>query len=171
VISQLVSLMSPRPGTWPFPVESASMMNKNLNIKCSLHVNIYDTAHHQFTVPTSIVTPPGLSSSFGQISSDLEFHYEPSPFAFWITRRGASKGSLPLFDTRPASLPRTPIPPIDPQEKRTALDGFSLVFEDVYLQARTNFTRDSFLLIIVQPHCSLHLSSLTTQTYTVSVRL
>ena len=41
---------------------------------------------------------------------------------------------MPLFDTRVSSLPATPIPPVIPTDKTTALDGFPLVFEDQYLQ-------------------------------------
>lgn len=75
-------------------------------------------------------------------SSDLVFNYEPSPFAFWITRR-SSPDALPLFDTRLSSLPSTPIPPVITDDNTTALDGFSLVFEDQYLQV--NFVVQSRL--------------------------
>ena len=66
-------------------------------------------------------------------NSDLEFHYESSPFAFWITRR-SEPDAQPLFDTRTSSLPSTPIPPVIASDSSTALDGFPLVFEDQYLQ-------------------------------------
>ena len=39
-----------------------------------------------------------------------------------------------MFDTRPGSLPSTPIEPIISGDNSTALDGFPLVFEDQYLQ-------------------------------------
>ena len=65
--------------------------------------------------------------------SDLEFHYESNPFTFWITRR-SKPYAQPLFDTRPQSLPATPIPPVIQDDNSTALDGFPLVFEDQYLQ-------------------------------------
>ena len=70
------------------------------------------------------------------------FNYDPAPFAFWITRRSAPS-ALPLFDTRPASLPRTPIPPLNASDPSTALDGFPLVFEDAYLQLASALPRDA----------------------------
>jgi alpha-glucosidase len=97
-------------------------------------VNVYDTALKQFTVPKEIISPPGTAKDAGKSKSDLEFHYNASPFAFWITRRGAPNDSAPLFDTRISSLPKTPIAPWNYDQNRTALDGFPLVFEDAYLQ-------------------------------------
>ncbi|KAH9475774.1 Alpha-glucosidase [Psilocybe cubensis] len=98
-----------------------------------LHVNIFDTANKQFTVPESVVErPPAPSKSF-QKTSDLVFNHQPSPFAFWITRR-SQPHAAPLFDTRIASLPKTPIPAVIPDDNSTALNGFPLVFEDQYLQ-------------------------------------
>jgi alpha-glucosidase len=98
-----------------------------------LHVNIFDTARKQYTVPTTIVTPPGRSPSSSASSSDLQFNYDRLPFAFWITRRSDPEAP-PLFDTRVSSLPGTPIPPVVAGDNSTALDGFALVFEDQYLQ-------------------------------------
>ncbi len=65
--------------------------------------------------------------------SDLQFNHESTPFSFWITRR-SEPDAEPLFDTRIASLPATPIPPVIPEDNSTALDAFPLVFEDQYLQ-------------------------------------
>lgn len=73
------------------------------------------------------------SSTTSSSSSDLVFNYDPSPFAFWITRR-SEPSAAPLFDTRASSLPPTPIPPVISTDSSTALDGFPLVFEDQYLQ-------------------------------------
>lgn len=61
------------------------------------------------------------------------FNHNPSPFAFWITRR-SEPDAAPLFDTRTSSLPLTPIAPVIATDNTTALDGFPLVFEDEYLQ-------------------------------------
>ncbi|EKM60245.1 glycoside hydrolase family 31 protein [Phanerochaete carnosa HHB-10118-sp] len=98
-----------------------------------LHVNVYDTARSQFTVPSSVIALPPAPTSSNKNSSDLVFNYESSPFAFWITRR-SSPADAPLFDTRISSLPPTPIPPLNASDQSTALDGFPLVFEDSYLQ-------------------------------------
>ncbi|EKM60281.1 glycoside hydrolase family 31 protein [Phanerochaete carnosa HHB-10118-sp] len=98
-----------------------------------LHVNIFDTANSQFTIPSSVIDLPGKPTSIHKNSSDLVFNYEPSPFAFWITRR-SEPDAQPLFDTRISSLPPTPIPPVISTDNSTALDGFPLVFEDQYLQ-------------------------------------
>ncbi|KAI9567845.1 glycoside hydrolase family 31 protein [Boletus coccyginus] len=99
----------------------------------TLRVKIYDTANQQFTIPESIIErPPAPMESFTG-SSDLVFNYDASPFAFWITRR-SDPDAMPIFDTRIASLPPTPIPPFDSSDPRTAFDGFPLVFEDQYLQ-------------------------------------
>ncbi|KAJ3503798.1 hypothetical protein NLJ89_g8272 [Agrocybe chaxingu] len=98
-----------------------------------LHVNIFDTADKQYTIPNSVIMrPPPPTQSFAK-DSDLVFNYEPSPFAFWITRR-SQPDATPLFDTRITSLPKTPISPVIPGDNSTALDGFPLVFEDQYLQ-------------------------------------
>ncbi|KZT24332.1 glycoside hydrolase family 31 protein [Neolentinus lepideus HHB14362 ss-1] len=99
-----------------------------------LHVKIYDTANQQFTIPESVIERPSEPTSSLKNSSDLLFNYEPSPFAFWITRRSEPEAT-PLFDTRISSLPPTPIPAyINTSDNSTGFDGFPLVFEDQYLQ-------------------------------------
>ncbi|KAJ7807951.1 glycosyl hydrolases family 31-domain-containing protein, partial [Mycena leptocephala] len=107
-----------------------------------LHVDIFDTANSQFTVPESVIAPPGASGSSTADNSDLVFNYEHSPFAFWITRR-SEPDATPLFDTRESSLPATPIPPVIQGDKSTALDGFPLVFEDQYLQLTSALPLDA----------------------------
>jgi alpha-glucosidase len=96
-------------------------------------VNIFDTANSQFTIPSSVISLASASNTIHKNTSDLVFNYDPSPFAFWITRR-SEPDAQPLFDTRPTSLPPTPILPVIPADNSTALDGFPLVFEDQYLQ-------------------------------------
>ncbi|KAJ7727590.1 glycosyl hydrolases family 31-domain-containing protein [Mycena metata] len=98
-----------------------------------LHVNIFDTANSQFTIPESVVARPTASGSSNAHNSDLVFNYDATPFAFWITRRSAPNAT-PLFDTRVSSLPPTPIAPVIVDDNSTALDGFPLVFENQYLQ-------------------------------------
>jgi alpha-glucosidase len=98
-----------------------------------LHVNIFDSEGVQFTIPSSVIALSSASNAIHKNNSDLVFNYEPSPFAFWITRR-SQPDAIPLFDTRLSSLPATPIPPVIPDDNSTALDAFPLVFEDQYLQ-------------------------------------
>ncbi|KAJ6528271.1 glycosyl hydrolases family 31-domain-containing protein [Mycena vulgaris] len=98
-----------------------------------LHVHIFDTANSQFTIPESVFTRPSASKSNTANKSDLVFNFDASPFAFWITRR-ATPHAAPLFDTRIASLPPTPIAPVIAGDNSTALPGFPLVFENQYLQ-------------------------------------
>ena len=108
-----------------------------------MHVNIYDTANSQFTVPSSVVElAPGSNDTSLKNNSDLVFNYESSPFAFWITRR-SEPDAQPLFDTRISSLPQTPILPVRPTDNSTALDGFPLVFEDQYLQLASALPYDA----------------------------
>ena len=76
---------------------------------------------------------PEPSQNIHKGSSDLVFHYEENPFAFWITRRD-EPDVQPLFDTRISSLPKTPVLPTTDNKPSIALDGFQLVFEDRYLQ-------------------------------------
>lgn len=117
----------------------------NLTIEVSyesqerLHVNIFDTANAQFTLPEDLFARPRASNSSSfQQSGDLEFNFNAEPFEFWITRRGDAEDAVPLFDTRKASLPSTPIPPLNDTDSRTAIDGVGLVFEDQYLQVRAS---------------------------------
>jgi alpha-glucosidase len=98
-----------------------------------LHVKIFDTNNTQFTIPDAVVSLAKPNKTSTKAKSDLVFNHNPSPFAFWITRRSDPDGP-PLFDTRISSLPQTPIPPVIPTDNSTALDGFPLVFEDQYLQ-------------------------------------
>ena len=108
----------------------------NSRMRGRLHVNIFDTAKTQFTVPESVVSRPPPPQSSHKGSSDLVFNHNAKPFAFWITRRSAPHAT-PLFDTRIASLPPTPIPAKNPTlDNSTALNSFALVFEDQYLQVR-----------------------------------
>ena len=95
-------------------------------------MNIFDTEKQQFQIPESVIERPDVTP-ISQNDSDLMFNYESSPFAFWITRR-SNPDSTPLFDTRIASLPQTPIPAVMPTDNSTALGGFPLVFENQYLQ-------------------------------------
>ncbi|KAL7286001.1 hypothetical protein ACG7TL_001117 [Trametes sanguinea] len=108
-----------------------------------LHVNIYDSAKIQFTVPQDVVSlSVGENDPTLKDRSDLEFHHDSNPFEFWISRRSDPDG-LPLFDTRTKSLPPTPIPPVIPGDNTTALDGFPLVFEDQYLQLTSALPLDA----------------------------
>ncbi|KAF9043212.1 glycosyl hydrolases family 31-domain-containing protein [Panaeolus papilionaceus] len=107
-----------------------------------LHVNIFDTNNQQYTIPQSVVeVPPPPKKSFKQ-TSDLVFNFEPSPFSFWITRRSQPHAE-PLFDTRIASLPKTPIAAVIPSDNSTALNGFPLIFEDQYLQLTSALPLDT----------------------------
>ncbi|KAJ6533997.1 glycoside hydrolase family 31 protein [Mycena vulgaris] len=107
-----------------------------------LRVKIADSDNKQFAIPESVISrPPPPAASFTN-SSDLVFNYETSPFAFWISRRSSPDAS-PLFDTRLTSLPATPIPAVIPDDNSTALDGFSLVFEDQYLQLTSSLPHDA----------------------------
>ncbi|PSR99298.1 hypothetical protein PHLCEN_2v4157 [Hermanssonia centrifuga] len=106
---------------------------REFTVRLRLHVNIYDTAKSQFTVPSSVVELQSGSQAIQKNNSDLIFNYSPSPFAFWITR-SSEPDAQPLFDTRASSLPPTPIPPVISTDNTTALDAFPLIFEDQYLQ-------------------------------------
>ncbi|KAF5391184.1 hypothetical protein D9757_003121 [Collybiopsis confluens] len=107
-----------------------------------LRVRIADAENKQFTIPESVISRPAPPSTSFTESSDLVFDYEPSPFAFWITRR-SSPDATPLFDTRLSSLPETPISPVITNDDSTALDGFPLIFEDQYLQLTSALPLDA----------------------------
>ncbi|EJD44910.1 hypothetical protein AURDEDRAFT_166092 [Auricularia subglabra TFB-10046 SS5] len=105
----------------------------------SLHVLITDASDKQFVIPQSVIERPAPpTESF----VELVFNYESNPFAFWITRRDEPDG-MPLFDTRIASLPKTPVAPVREDDPSTALDGFPLVFEDQYLQLTSALPLDA----------------------------
>ncbi|KAF7362662.1 Glycoside hydrolase family 31 protein [Mycena venus] len=126
-----------------FGADIASLtIQVNYETQSRLHVDIFDTANSQFTVPESVIARPGASGSSTADNSDLVFNYEHSPFAFWITRR-SEPDATPLFDTRESSLPATPIAPVIQGDKSTALDGFPLVFEDQYLQLTSALPLDA----------------------------
>jgi alpha-glucosidase len=107
-----------------------------------LHVNIFDTANQQYTIPQSVIERPSPPVKSFEKSSDLVFNYDPKPFAFWITRRSAPQAA-PLFDTRISQLPQTPILPLVTGDNSTALNGFPLVFEDQYLQIASALPLDT----------------------------
>ena len=107
-----------------------------------LHVNIFDTANSQFTIPSSVIELPPEPAEDYTRSSDLVFNYASSPFAFWITRR-SEPDATPLFDTRVSSLPPAPVPPLNGSDASTAIDGFNLVFEDQYLQLTSALPYDT----------------------------
>ncbi|KAL5495907.1 hypothetical protein ACEPAI_1371 [Sanghuangporus weigelae] len=107
-----------------------------------LHVHIFDTANQQFQIPESVISR-SVASSSNSAEPDLEFHYNPSPFEFWITRQEDGENGTPLFDTRKSSLPATPIPSLNSSDPSTALDGFALVFEDQYLQLTSSLPLDA----------------------------
>jgi alpha-glucosidase len=111
----------------------------------SLHVNIFDTNDEQYTIPESVVSrPPPPTASF-KTKSDLVFNYNPSPFAFWITRR-SQPGGIPLFDTRTTSLPAVPTGPVIANDNSTVLSGFPLVFEKQYLQVGLAVTSATYIV-------------------------
>ncbi|KAH9974514.1 glycosyl hydrolases family 31-domain-containing protein [Russula compacta] len=108
-----------------------------------LHVNIFDQPAQQFTLPSGYFDLPRRDNLSSPDEAELQFNYESSPFAFWITRR-SDPGSVPIFDTRLTSLPSTPIPAF----RRTGhpslvFDGFRLVFEDRYLQLTSALPLDA----------------------------
>ncbi|KAF8318461.1 glycoside hydrolase family 31 protein [Clavulina sp. PMI_390] len=98
-----------------------------------LHVHIYDAAQKQFQIPENLLPRPPSGSSSSH-NSDLEFHYETHPFAFWIVRKRT--GDV-IFDTRPSHIPIHP-EPLGPSEKgltnATSMPAHPLVFSDQYLQ-------------------------------------
>ncbi|KAF8879211.1 glycoside hydrolase family 31 protein [Gymnopilus junonius] len=107
-----------------------------------LHVNIFDTANGQYTLPQSVIEHPLPPTQSFEETSDLLFNYQSSPFAFWIMRR-AEPDAIPLFDTRITSLPQTLIPPFISGDQSLALNGFPLVFEDQFLQLASALPRNT----------------------------
>lgn len=125
-----MSPMRPNHGTYH---SDAFTSDKLTNSVHRLHVNIYDTEKKHYAIPDSVISLPAPPTESFKHNSDLVFNYEPSPFAFWITRR-SKPTAAPLFDTRISSLPSvTNVPVLD---NSTTLDGFPLIFEDRYLQVR-----------------------------------
>lgn len=125
------------------------LMVLSLSLYCAmapnrLHVNIFDTPARQFVLPPEYFYPQKPTEPSSPERADLQFHYEASPFAFWIARR-SDPHSVPIFDTRLTSLPPTPIPAFlragdDPS---LGFDGFPLVFEDRYLQLTSALPLDA----------------------------
>ncbi|KAF8268968.1 glycosyl hydrolases family 31-domain-containing protein [Lactarius quietus] len=109
-----------------------------------LHVNIFDASNRQFVLPPQYFYAPILTEPSSPERADLQFHYEASPFAFWITRR-SDPHSAPIFDTRPTSLPPAPIPAFlgTGDDPSLGFDGFPLVFEDRYLQLTSALPLDT----------------------------
>jgi alpha-glucosidase len=129
-----------------------------------LHVNVFDKSAKPSNSPLGFFEPRSENLSTPEVAargavaydnddavdldSDLQFDYEVSPFAFWITRR-SDPGSAPIFDSRLTSLPSAPIPAFRSGRSDPSLvfDGFPLVFEDKYLQVtygrRTSIGRHS----------------------------
>jgi alpha-glucosidase len=101
-------------------------------------VNIYDTENKQYTIPDSVISLPAPPTESFTRSSDLIFNYEPSSFAFCITRR-SRPSATPLFDTRVSSLPSTPTISVISNDSTIVFDGFPIVFENQYLQVRYTF--------------------------------
>ena len=103
-----------------------------------LHVNIFDALARQFVLPPEYFYSPETTEPSSPERADLQFHYEASPFAFWITRR-SDPHSVPIFDTRLTSLPPAPIPPFlrGGEDPSLGFDGFPLVFEDRYIQVKS----------------------------------
>ncbi|WVQ77438.1 hypothetical protein IAR50_007124 [Cryptococcus sp. DSM 104548] len=100
-----------------------------------LRVHIYDTPLNQYQVSTAILPYPNrtLTGTDSPDQSDLQFDYDTSPFAFWVTRK--SDGEV-LFDTRAANIPTydNPSEILGEANNYTVLPAHPLVFEDQYLQ-------------------------------------
>jgi alpha-glucosidase len=70
---------------------------------------------------------------FNSEGADLQFNYQSSPFAFWITRR-SDPHTEPLFDTRLTSLPKAPTQATVSNGNNVSLQDFNLKFQDQYLE-------------------------------------
>ncbi|KAK4686036.1 alpha-glucosidase, partial [Tremellales sp. Uapishka_1] len=103
-----------------------------------IHVHIYDASKQQYQIPQAIFPRPPTDPS---AKPSLEFHQQPSPFAFWITR---STGEI-IFDTRPTGIPTYDAPlTLNKKEIRdTTLHSYPLVFQDQYLQLATSLPKDA----------------------------
>ncbi|KAF9528217.1 glycosyl hydrolases family 31-domain-containing protein [Crepidotus variabilis] len=109
-----------------------------------LHVNIFDTASEQYRIPASIVDRPGPQGG-SKKSSDLVFNYEPSPFAFWVTRR-SQPHAAPLFDTRSKSSTCSSSSTVNADyvlKNATNLDCQTFVFKKQYLQLTSTLPKDT----------------------------
>lgn len=127
-----------------------------------LHVHIYDTAKQQYQLPSGLLfprpdsDPENVNDGATKESSSLEFHHtaesgsanSSEPWAFWITRKGASDDVPPLFDTRPANIPKYDQPlngTGSTNRNTTAMPNHNMVFENQYLQLSSALPRDANL--------------------------
>lgn len=108
-----------------------------------LHVKISDTNDQQYTIPDSVFERPSPSGNLNARDADLQFNYQRSPFAFWITRRSAPDAA-PLFDTRSTSLPTTPTEAIITNGDTISLEDFQMKFEEQYLEVGPSPTSRSY---------------------------
>ncbi|WWD21811.1 hypothetical protein CI109_106299 [Kwoniella shandongensis] len=104
-----------------------------------LRVHISDARKDQYQVPDDFrydkraTAPP--------IATNLQFHHQVEPFAFWITRMS---GEI-IFDTRPNSIPihDDPLFVDEFPVRDTALPAYPLVFSDQYLQIASALPRET----------------------------
>ncbi|KAJ3574598.1 hypothetical protein NP233_g1666 [Leucocoprinus birnbaumii] len=107
-----------------------------------LHVKISDADNLQYTIPESVFERPTSTPRFNSKAADLQFNYQPSPFAFWITRRN-DPHAVPLFDTRPTSLPEAPTTAAVTNGNNVSLEDFNLKFKDQYLELTSALPLDT----------------------------
>lgn len=126
-----------------------------------LHVHIYDTEKHQYQLPTNLIfnrsesDPEKVQGAVTKEESQLQFHHtaendsnSQDPWAFWITRKGASSDSTPLFDTRPANIPTYDQPinaTTSSNRNTTAMPNHNMIFENQYLQLSSALPKDANL--------------------------
>ncbi|WVQ83475.1 hypothetical protein IAT38_005616 [Cryptococcus sp. DSM 104549] len=100
-----------------------------------LHVHIYDADLKQYQLADSVLPRPArtLTGTDSADKSALEFGYDESPFAFWVTRK--EDGEV-LFDTRESGIPTytEPVEITGTADNHTVIPGNALIFEDQYLQ-------------------------------------
>lgn len=125
-----------------------------------LHVHIYDTAKQQYQLPTDLIfnrsesDPEKVKNGATKETSHLEFHHtaenettnSQEPWAFWITRKGASSDATPLFDTRPKNIPTYDQPinaTTSSNRNSTAMPNHNLIFENQYLQLSSALPKDA----------------------------